>query len=64
MKACTHAITGYLSQAIHTLQPLSSHLQFTRETGIFDLLNVRLVHGWLVDPQVCVLGGETLSMRI
>ncbi|RMZ56091.1 hypothetical protein APUTEX25_004515, partial [Auxenochlorella protothecoides] len=25
--------------------------EFTRETGIFDLLNVRLVHGWLVDPQ-------------
>lgn len=64
MKACTYAITGCFSQAINTLQTLPSHVQFTRETGIFDLLNVRLVHGWLVDPQVCVFGGETLSMRI
>lgn len=26
--------------------------EFTRETAIFDLLDIRLVHGWLVDPQV------------
>ncbi len=27
--------------------------EFTEETAIFDLLNLSLVHGWLVDPQVC-----------
>ena len=27
--------------------------EFTQETVIFDLLDVRLLHGWLVDPQVC-----------
>lgn len=26
--------------------------EFTQETVIFDLLDVRLLHGWLVDPQV------------
>ncbi len=28
-----------------------SGFEFTRETGIFDLLGVPLYHGWLVDPQ-------------
>lgn len=28
--------------------------EFTQDVAIFDLLDVRLVHGWLVDPQVCV----------
>lgn len=40
-------------------QAPSPHLpQFTRETGIFDLLNVRLVHGWLTDPQASKEGGR------
>lgn len=25
--------------------------EFTQDTAIFDLLDVRLLHGWLVDPQ-------------
>ena len=25
--------------------------EFTRECGIFDLLSIKLYHGWLVDPQ-------------
>jgi len=24
--------------------------EFTPQVALFDLLNVRLVHGWLVDP--------------
>ena len=28
-----------------------SGFEFTRETGIFDLMDVPLYHGWLVDPQ-------------
>ena len=26
--------------------------EFTKDIAIFDLLDIRLVHGWLVDPQV------------
>lgn len=26
--------------------------EFTDEVGIFDLLDIPLLHGWLVDPQV------------
>lgn len=25
--------------------------EFTQELIVFDLLNIRLVHGWLYDPQ-------------
>ena len=25
--------------------------EYTRECVIFDLLNIRLFHGWVVDPQ-------------
>lgn len=32
--------------------------QFTSETGLFDLMHVRLVHGWLVDPQVWERSGS------
>ncbi len=28
-----------------------SGFEFTRETGVFDLLDVPLCHGWVVDPQ-------------
>ena len=28
-------------------------VQFTDIVAIFDLLDIQLVHGWLVDPQVC-----------
>lgn len=27
--------------------------EFTRECAIFDLLDIPLYHGWIVDPQVC-----------
>ena len=27
--------------------------EFTDEIAIFDLLDISLVHGWLIDPQVC-----------
>lgn len=29
--------------------------EFTEEVAVFDLLDMSLVHGWLVDPQVCLL---------
>lgn len=29
--------------------------EFTRERAIFDLLDIPLYHGWIVDPQVCFL---------
>lgn len=28
-----------------------SGFEFTRETGIFDLMGVPLYHGWVEDPQ-------------
>ena len=28
-----------------------SGFEFTSESGLFDLLDVQLYHGWLVDPQ-------------
>ena len=28
-----------------------SGFEFTRETGLFDLVGVPLYHGWVVDPQ-------------
>ena len=28
-----------------------SGFEFTRETGVFDILGIPLYHGWLVDPQ-------------
>lgn len=28
-----------------------SGFEFTRESGVFDLVGVPLYHGWLVDPQ-------------
>jgi hypothetical protein len=31
-------------------------LQFTDIIAIFDLLDIHLVHGWLVDPQVSARG--------
>ena len=39
----------------HLLLGLSyqpSALQYTDAIAIFDLLDIHLVHGWLVDPQV------------
>lgn len=27
--------------------------EFTPECAIFDLLDIPLYHGWIVDPQVC-----------
>lgn len=32
--------------------------EFTQETVIFDLLDVRLLHGWLVDPKVGTQSGK------
>lgn len=31
--------------------PSVSGFEFTRESGVFDLMGVALYHGWLVDPQ-------------
>lgn len=28
--------------------------EFTPECAIFDLLDIPLYHGWIVDPQVCI----------
>ena len=28
-----------------------SDFEYTRECIVFDLLNIQLYHGWLVDPQ-------------
>ena len=28
-------------------------IEFTRECAIFDLVDILLYHGWIVDPQVC-----------
>jgi hypothetical protein len=37
--------------------------EFTRECAIFDLLDIPLYHGWIVDPQVCTfLALEILCM--
>ena len=27
--------------------------EYTEEIAVFDLFNIELVHGWLIDPQVC-----------
>ena len=35
--------------------------EFTHETAIFDLLDMALVHGWLVDPEVRALHASPLS---
>lgn len=32
--------------------------EFTPECAIFDLLDIGLYHGWIVDPQVCFLTGK------
>ncbi|KAJ0906878.1 putative MINDY deubiquitinase [Helianthus annuus] len=32
-----------------------SDFEFTRECAIFDLLDIPLYHGWIVDPQACSL---------
>ena len=34
-----------------SFQSSVSGFEFTRETGVFDLVGVPLYHGWLVDPQ-------------
>ena len=31
--------------------PGGSRFEFTNEVAIFDLLDIKLVHGWLYDPQ-------------
>lgn len=53
-----------ISDAIHHVPKLTTGVdvnpkftsigafEFTRDIAIFDLLDIRLVHGWLVDPQV------------
>ena len=36
--------------------------EFTQDTAIFDLMDVRLVHGWLIDPQVVYCPAARLSL--
>lgn len=36
--------------------------EFTDEVAIFDLLEVPLLHGWLVDPQVLALCSVSFQM--
>ncbi len=36
---------------VYVLCDSVSGFEFTRETGVFDLVGVPLCHGWLVDPQ-------------
>jgi hypothetical protein len=37
--------------------------EFTSECAIFDLLDISLVHGWLVDPQVIPIGNPCTFIR-
>lgn len=55
--ASAAAAAGYTcsSSLLHLLQVRFDDVhgfEFTDEVAIFDLLDVSLVHGWLVDPQV------------
>lgn len=43
------------SDEIHVLFGRIDDFEFTRECAIFDLLDIPLYHGWIVDPQVSVL---------
>lgn len=36
--------------------------EFTDEVAIFDLLDIPLVHGWLVDPQVYLMKDPPLPL--
>ena len=50
----------------HFLLALShqaSPLQYTDAIAIFDLLDIHLVHGWLVDPQVMNPGRAHIAFR-
>lgn len=46
---CCNAIAGVdVNVKFHAIRGF----EFTDEVAVFDLLDMSLVHGWLVDPQV------------
>lgn len=57
LESCTrsHLICGQLFPIIANIWYLLSYrvteFEFTPECVVFDLLNIKLMHGWLVDPQ-------------
>ena len=51
--AVTQFRPRYSCARLHVASVLLAAVQFTDIVAIFDLLDIHLVHGWLVDPQVC-----------
>ena len=39
-----------------------SDFEYTKECIVFDLFNIALYHGWLVDPQVMMIKKSHLSL--
>ena len=39
-----------------------SDFEYTKECIVFDLFNIALYHGWLVDPQVMMIEKSHLSL--